>query len=117
MYRVSNLRRIRRRSNKRRIIRGNGFLDFLRKRVGQGKQWLKDKLPGVLQGVKEVGGRHLQDLVKSGIPLNKQELLNRGKSFAKDAFSETKSRLKGEGKLHRVRKFPYPAAKRLRYRM
>lgn len=113
---MSNLRRIRRRTNSRKIIKGRGFLEYVRRKISQGREWAKRKLPAVVSNVKQVGKRHLEDLVKNGLPLNKEELLRRGKNLAGDVAGAVREGVRGSGKLKRLRNFSLPPAKRLRYR-
>lgn len=110
-YSVANLRRIRRRTNKRRIIKGQGFLDFIRRKYRQGiskvKEWGRNKLPQIAEGIKDVGRRHWSELKQKGIPLSKDELLERARNVGKDVLSTTRSKLVGSGGLRRHRFVPY----------
>lgn len=103
--RAFNVRRLRRRSNRRRVIKGYGFLDFIKRKYRKFKEWGKRKIPSVLQGLKDVGKKHWNEIKESGIPLQKDELLRRGRALASDAVSSTRSQLFGSG-LKRLRYVP-----------
>lgn len=116
VYSMANLRRIRRRSKKRSIIKGQGFLDFIRRRFRQGvskvKEWGARKLPQIAEGIKDVGQKHWRDIKEKGIPLSKDELLGRAKSIGRDVLSTTRSKLTGSGGLKRHRFVPFRPNKR-----
>lgn len=117
-YSVANLRRIRRRTRKRSIIKGQGFLDFIRRRFRQGvskiKDWGSRKLPEIAEGIKDVGRKHWRDVRQRGIPLNKDELVDRAKNFGRDVVSTTRSKILGSGGLKRYRFVPNSYSKRMR---
>lgn len=115
-YSVRNLRRIRRRTRKRSIIKGQGFLDFIRRRFRQGysklKDWGRAKLPMIAEGIKDVGRKHWKEIKEKGIPVSKDEVLARAKRLGSDVLSTARSKLVGSGNLKRHRFIPYGANKR-----
>lgn len=117
-YSVRNLRRIRRRTRKRAIIKGQGFLDFLRRRtrsaISKIRDWGRSKLPELAEGIKDVGKRHWKEIKEKGIPVSKDELLSRAKSLGRDVLTTTRGKLTGSGGLKRQRFVPFRPLKRRR---
>lgn len=118
-YSVYNLRRIRRRTNRRSIIKGQGFISFLRRKARQVRDYAKRKLPSVAESLKTVGKRHWDELRSGGIPTDVEELKKRGRRLAGDALAATRSALTGSGSYNRISRMrPYryrPPIRRSRY--
>lgn len=97
VYTYSNLRQIRRRTNKRKIIKGYGLLDYIRKKGRSLKSWAQRKIPQVFEGLKRVGKRHWEELKEGGIPLNKEQLYSRARSLGNDLVTSARRSLTGSG--------------------
>lgn len=115
-YSVANLRRIRRRTRKRAIIKGQGFLDFIRRKYRQGvakvKEWGQRKLPEIAEGIKDVGRKHWKEIKEKGIPVSRDQFVQRAKDIGRDVLSTTRSKITGSGGLKRQRFVPYNVNKR-----
>lgn len=112
---VSNLRRIRRRSNKRKIIKGQGFLEYVRKYLRRAKEWGRQRVPALTEGLRDLAERQLKDIGETGIPRSKEEWKERGKNLAKETGRTIRKSLFGSGK-RRLFAEPYRIpGKRLRY--
>lgn len=111
------IRHLKRRSNKRRVIKGYGIIDKIKSYYAKTRSRLRRNIPKAWQSVKRVGKRHIKDVLEGRVPLTKEHLINKGKDFARDAFQEARRDLSGEGRLRRLRTTfgPYTVPKRVRY--
>lgn len=93
-------------------------MDFIRRRYKQGvsklKEWGKSKLPQIAEGIKDVGKRHWAEIKEKGLPLNKDDFIQRAKTLGKDVLSTTRGKLTGSGGLKRQRFVPFNSRKRRR---
>ncbi len=111
------IRQLKRKSNKRRIIKGYGIKDKIIKYYNLARTKLKKNIPKAWNAVKRVGKKHVREILNQGIPINKESLINRGKNFAREAFQEARRDISGEGRLRRLRQSyaPYRIPQKVRY--
>ena len=111
------IRHLKRRSNKRRVIKGYGILDQIKNYYAKTRSRLRRNIPKAWKSIKSVGKRHIKDVIHGRVPLTKEHLINKGKDFAREAFQEARRDLSGEGRLKRLRTSfgPYSIPKRVRY--
>lgn len=108
------IRYLKRRSRKRRIIKGYGIVDKVRNYFARQRDRLKRNIPKAWKSVKRVGKKHIGQVLRGEVPLDKQSLLSKGKDFAREAFREARQDLSGEGRAARLRQAfaPYRIPKR-----